>query len=227
MGEPVQGGIYRVLDPKARARELLVVSEDDWNVWATDSVVVPLYPADELAENSLRPAIIPRRGVADCTRLISMPHEQVGNLIEQCSPVDLAAVRQGIGVFLCVTDLRRARLTGPSPSVTHWYPHQHRIYHANPIDQRSGKMYAVLTEDEHWNSVQNYVVTVRLTSVGKPARSTWESPVQGGYVCAGNLFALEHPEVARRPPSPPRPQALAAHEKVALAHGLTRLLTLP
>ncbi len=220
------GCIYGVGTAGVMAKAVLVVSEDDWNQWATDSVVVPLYGTDRPLTPSL---LCPRVAglVADCTRVLSMPHEDFGEFIAPGEQHDVAAVRAGMAAFLCVDDLRQGQSSGrPARGANAWYPSQGHVYHANPPKHPLHKMYGVLTDDV-WNADHEYVATVRLTSHVKARRAEWETPVRGGCICVGNIFQVDIGDIRQRPPEPPRPRVLSPDERRALGAGLTELLALP
>ena len=198
-----------------------MLSEDDWNDWAQDCIIVPIYPGGGMhAGTSLRVAT--SWGTADCTRVVSVPAGNIGRVVAVCQRETLQAIRAGVRSFLCVNALlARTPRTGSVSSA--WYPRwTHIYYRATPI-QGQRKMHAVLSDDA-WNSQRVSVTATRLTSRSKPSRVRWEVPLGGGPAIVSDLHLIPFADVVQRPPRPPRPTQLTDAEMMDMGHALEQLL---
>ena len=80
--------------------------------------------------------------------------------------------------------------------------------------------------DDDWNATVGvrHCAAVRLTSRGPNAkRMRWEVPVSGGFVVAGDLYALPYAAMQRQAPSARYPQRLSPDEssRIALRQQIT------
>ena len=209
--------------PGGRATHALVLSEDDWNSWANDCVIVPIYPSHVLrAGNQLR--VETRWGTADCTRVFNIGNPSLTAFAGTPSIPVLAQIRRGVRSFLCV-DALLAQSIAPEPLTASWYPKWAYSYYSNIGVRGERKMHAILS-DNAWNSEMDYVSAVRLTSKSKESRVRWEVPVKGGPVIVGDLHLFAKSNVIQKPPRPPRPGRLTNTEMVDMGHALERLLTI-
>jgi mRNA-degrading endonuclease toxin of MazEF toxin-antitoxin module len=201
---------------------VLVLSENDWNDWSGDCVIVPLYPSGVHGGTLLR--VSTTWGTADCTRIVSVNNTVLTAYAGQGEPAMLAGVRAGVRSFLCIDDLRVGRDVSTSNSGL-WYPRWTYIYYRRTPISGARKMHAVLSDDA-WNSQLRSVSAARLTSKSKSSRLRWGVPVKGGPVVVGDLHILAVGGVIQDPPSPPRPQKLTKAEMADMADALGRLLSL-
>ncbi len=204
----------------------MILSDDAWNDWAPDAVVLPVFDNDYATPSLLRPEI-EGIGIADCTLLQSIPDDWMGEVAGWCSPDRIVDIRGGVASFLCIQTLRQGK-TAPRPrSATNlWFPEHAGVYYATGHEATVDKMHAVLTDND-WNANQAYVASARLTSRLKGRRSHWEVTVRGGCIVVGNLELLDVSDIGREPPQHPRPRALVAEERVGLARGISALLGIP
>jgi mRNA-degrading endonuclease toxin of MazEF toxin-antitoxin module len=215
--------VYAFTLPGSLATHTLVLSEDDWNDWANDCVVVPIYPMRAIkAAPPLR--ITTQWGIADCTRIFSTPNARLNGPVASVPGAVLASIRSGVRSFLCV-DALLATAPATAPATGRWYPQWTHVYYSNiPVNGRR-KMHAVLS-DNGWNSQMAYVSAARLTSKSKGSRLRWEVAVQGGPVVVGDLHVFAKTDLVASPPRPPRPDRLTRIEMHDMGHALERLLTL-
>jgi mRNA-degrading endonuclease toxin of MazEF toxin-antitoxin module len=209
--------------PGSLATHALVLSEDDWNDWADDCVIVPIYPSPgRRAAPPLR--IATEWGTADCTRVFSTASSRLTAAAGVATPRVLARIRAGVRSFLCVNALLAAS-PSPSPSTAQWYPEWTHIYYSDIPVGGQVKMHAVLS-DNAWNSQMDHVSAARLTSKSKRSRVRWEVPVGGGPVVVGDLHVFAKRHLVEKPPRHPRPTRLTTAEMIDMGHALESLLTI-
>ncbi len=221
MSGPRAGWLYESGVDGAASEQLLVLSENEWNDTMRDSVVVPVMRLTEVAPNLLRVALDDAPGLyAQCTLVQSIAHEDIGTPLGICPETTWIRTRLGVRRFLDI-DRRRAGGAKPSPSTGRgdWWPRQDEVHFATLPGIAQDKLMAAVSDDD-WNSTAGarHCAAVRLTSRGpKTTRARWEVPVSGGFVVAGDIYAL--PYAAMRAQAPPAryPQRLAPDESSRIA----------
>lgn len=220
MSGPLCGFLYEARIPGAIATQLLVLTEDAWNERVGDSVVVPVFPAEDVKTNLYRVETAPGL-VADCTRVQSLPHRFFGGRVGACPDEPWTRIRIGVRKHLDI-DARIARRGRVSARTTRtdWWPRQREVYFATRSDVPGDKLYGVISDDV-WNSrpAVAYCTTTRLTSRGpKEWRRRWEVPVTGGWVVSGDLYLTAYRRMDQTPPDPARyPTDLSEEESAEIA----------
>lgn len=221
MSGPRAGRLYESKIDGAASEHLLVLSENDWNDTMHDSVVVPVMRLPDAAPNLLRIALDDTPGLyAQCTLVQSVAHEDIGAPVRVCPEATWIRTRLGVRRYLDI-DRRRADGPRPSPSAerTDWWPRQDDVHFATLPGLPQDKLMAAVSDDD-WNSTTGarHCAAVRLTSRGPKARRVrWEVPVSGGFVVAGDLYALPYAAMRRQAPSAKYPQQLSADESSRIA----------
>jgi mRNA-degrading endonuclease toxin of MazEF toxin-antitoxin module len=222
LSRPARGWIYELDAPGVQATGALILSEDDWNEYARDPTVVPIYEYRGAAENLLRVRLDDER-VADCTRIQALPESWLGPIITDCPGDALESIEIGIRIYLDLTrlmDRRPARSAGGSVA-------QGSVYYAHDPRAGKGRMNLVMSDDD-WNAEEpDYVAALALTSKRKEQRRQWEVPVSGGCVVAPDLRSLPIDDIdvsSRR--VPPRPTELSSGELAEVARRLVAVLEL-
>ena len=223
MSHPLCGFIYELQIPDAQASYVLVLTEDLWNAQMGDSVVVPLYELPD-ATASLFLVDIGTKLKANCTRVQSMSHEFIANVVGRCPNEPWVRVRIGVRRFLDID--RRIAKTDPKPPVSprpDWWPRQNDIHFAtNAQINATDKLYAVISDND-WNSLAGTpnVAAVRLTSKTKPQRLRWEVPVgDGGFVVTGDIYSVALSDFEQKRPPKTYPSQITDDEsaEIALKH---------
>lgn len=205
------------------AEAAVVVSESHWNTSTHSPVVVPLYT--NIKPNVLRPRI-PRIGVADCTRPITMQEKHLGKSVGRWSPPVEAAVRLALRAMLNIDTLISGAVPTPPPaSSAPWFPRFGDIHYSlHPLAGES-KMFVIVSDDA-WNQRHAFALGVRLTSKTKPWRLQWEVPLPGGPAVVGDLVPLVIAQLNPRAPQHPRPKTTDQRERHAVGRGLKLVLNL-
>lgn len=225
-GRPLERGqLYTVALEGTRIDCAVIVSENDWNEYTSDCVIVPFFRDTEARETVVRPRL-DEELLADCTAPGSIAQEDLGEYIGACPPTVLAAVAAGVRTYFGIEDaLNPPRIRRRTAGRAGWWPRQAEVHLATRIAPEP-KWVAIVSEDES-NVVLNHVVGARLTSVGpKRSRTRWEAPVRGGYVISCDLHAIPHAGFEQRPRIAPPLARLDGTERRALAERLVQTLEL-
>lgn len=209
-------------------RGFVVLSEDDWNGVMGDSVVVPIYKEPGATPSELKVEV--QKGLfADCSKVISLTHEVLGEAAGKCSQEPWVRIRMGVRMFLDI-DARVAK--APKSAVvstrTAWWPQRDDVHLASHHLMDGRKLFAVISDDD-FNSgpTTNRAAFVKLTSKTKEFRERWEVPVSGGWVVSGDVYQLLYADVDPATPDVEKyPAALTPDESSALARNQKKTLTL-
>lgn len=231
MSRPGQGRgaaqrrVYGNTVPGGTAEQLIVLSEQDWNDRVDDCVVVPCW---RLPGRAPSPLLVHLGDdlYADCTRVQSIPQDELGDELAGVPDEQWARVRLGVRLFLCIDQLKgeRSPLQPEHPS-TGWWPRQGDVRYRHVPAAPATKMHAAITDDA-WNGQHPYTCAAQLTSTSRAWRRRWEGLVPGGNVIAGDLALVVHEDFDQRPPKAPRPSRLTSAQLRDLATSLQRLLAL-
>lgn len=221
MSGPRAGWLYENKVEGAVSEQLLVLSENDWNDAMRDSVVVPVMRLTDVAPNLLRVALEDTHGLyAQCTLVQSIVHEDIGAPVRVCPEATWIRTRLGVRRFL---DIDRRRTEGAKPTAsaerTDWWPRQDDVHFATLPGLPQHKLMAAVSDDD-WNSTAGvrHCAAVRLTSRGpKAKRARWEVPVSGGFVVAGDLYAVPYTAMRMQAPPAKYPRQLSADESSRIA----------
>lgn len=225
MSWPRRGQLLRLAIDGARAECVVVLSEDDWNEYANDSVIVPLFREPDARETIVRPRLDGEL-IADCTVVTSVAQDDLGEPVGECSGDLMAAVAAGVRSYLGIDDLLDPPRVRPrTPGRSSWWPRQGQVCRATRIAP-TAKWTVIVSEDSS-NVVLDHAVGARLTSVqSKSRRRRWEVPVRGGYVICNDLHAIAHSGFEPRPRQAPPLSRLDGSELRALADRLVATLKL-
>ena len=219
MSHPLCGSIYELNLPGALATHAVVLAEDIWNAQMGDSVVVPIYtwPA---VKPSLFLVKINDQLRANCTRVQSMSHEFIGQVLGACPSEPWVRLRIGARRFLDID--RRISKTPAKLPVTpraDWWPRQNVVHFAiNTAISAHDKLYGVISDND-WNSLPETpnVAAVRLTSKTKRQRARSEVPVSGGFVVTGDIYSVAVADFEQNSPPSKYPSQLSDDESSAIA----------
>jgi mRNA-degrading endonuclease toxin of MazEF toxin-antitoxin module len=213
----------RVRVRRSTRGSVLVVSEDPWNRAMNTSVIVPLYPLEEIERATDLLVAIDSHHYADCTLVQSLDEDDIGEEITECEPEPLSAVGFGLGVYLDIDDLIGKRIRRPPTTGRgDFWPRQREIYWAARFgDQR--ERYAGMPSDE-FNVRSNHTAMLFLTLRDKSWRSRWQVPRDGGYVVSGDIDQFDYRELDER--LRPDPRALSRPEMAEVAHAVAEVLQL-
>lgn len=222
------GTVYEAEVPGAeRVRALLVLSENLWNQYASDSVAVPIYEDDQ-TENRFKIQIYVGQ-LADCTRVQNFPHRVLGARLGECAAEPWLKTRLGVRTYLDIlARIKMQPATVPRPNHSKWWPRQNDIHFASSTRTSGDKLFGIVS-DNIWNSLEDrkYFATVRLTSKTKPERSKWEVPVSGGCVVVGDVYSTAKSRIQRTPPDASAyPTELTRKESALIAANQRRTLSL-
>jgi mRNA-degrading endonuclease toxin of MazEF toxin-antitoxin module len=211
-------------DPDAvpRAERVLVVSEDLWNRTMSTSVIVPLYPLEEIETRTV--FFVPVDDLyADCTLVQSLDDDDLGADIGRCRDAAMSAVEEGLRAYLDIDDLREQRIRRP-PAVGRgdFWPRQRGVlWGTRHGDQR--ERYVAMPSDE-LNVRADHTAMLFMTSRDKAWRSRWQVPREGGFVISGDIDQFSYSElVGSRRPSPPN---LSRSEMAEVATAVASVLEL-
>lgn len=228
MSGPRCGWLYENDAPGGRADRLLVLTENDWNDAMRDSVVVPVFRLPGATSNLFR-VLVDDELYAECTRVQSIAQARIGRPVSPCAEEAWVRVRIGVRRFL---DVDRRIDMAPKPAAgdnrVDWYPHQDSVHFAAIPGIPDDKLFAAVSDDD-WNSTPgvSHCCAVRLTSRGpKAARERWEVPISGGWVVAGDVYALPYAVMEQQPPPAEYPQMLTPEESANIAARQKRALSL-
>ena len=220
-----QRRVYGNAVPGGTAARLIVLSRQAWNDRVDDCVVVPCFNLPGRTPSDL---LIHVSGdvFADCTRVQSVPQDELGPDDGYLAHVLWTRVRIGVRIFLRIDQLKAERpCAPPSNPNPGWWPHQADVRYRYVPAALADKMHAVITEDA-WNAQQPYSCAAQLTSTSKEWRQRWEAHVPGGNAVAGDIVAVPHADFDPKPPRSPRPDRLTPAEMKQLAASLQDVLSL-
>ena len=223
---PPRGRFFRLAVAGARSDRVLVLSEDAWNAYTNDCVIVPFFRDPEARESVLRPRLDGEL-IANCTAVTSVAQEDLGDDLGDCPAAVVRAVAAGVRSYFDIDGLLdpprlHRRVAGPG----HWWPRQAEVQQALRIAP-TPKWVAIVSEDAS-NAALTHAAAVRLTSqdTTKPWRQRWEVPLRQGYAIAGDLHLIPHGSFELGPALSPPFARLSGDELRALARRLVETLEL-
>ena len=222
---PRRGEFYELALEGARSDRVVILSENDWNDYTRDCVVVPFIRDAEARASVVRPRLDDEL-IADCTVVTSIAQEDLGRRLGDCPADVLAATATGVRTYFGIDDtLNPPRIRRPTGGRSGWWPRQAEVHMATRIAPEA-KWVTIVSEHES-NVVLNNAVAARLTSVGpKRGRTRWEVPVRGGYVICTDLHAIPYSSFEQRPRISPPLSQLNRAERQELAKRLAETLEL-
>lgn len=222
---PERGQLYTIAIEGTRIDRAVVLSENEWNAYTFDCVIVPFFEDSNANETIVRPRLDATL-IADCTAVGSLAQEDLGEHLGDCPNDVLGAVAHGVRAYFAIDQaLHPRRVRRPLPGRAGWWPRQAEVHLATRIADE-GKWVAIVSEDAS-NALLNHAAGARLTSVAsKRRRERWEVPVRGGYVICNDLHAIPYVGFEPRPRISPPLSRLNAAEHGALAERLVETLEL-
>jgi mRNA-degrading endonuclease toxin of MazEF toxin-antitoxin module len=201
-----------------------VLSENEWNSYTFDCVIVPFFDDPDARETIVRPRLDADL-IADCTVVGSLAQEDLGEYLGDCPEDVLTKAAAGVRAYFAIDQALNPPRTRPrAPGRAGWWPRQAEVHLATRIADE-GKWVTIISEDAS-NAVLDHAVGARLTSRAKGRRQRWEVHVRGSYVICNDLHAIAHSGFEPRPRrSPPLPRLNAAEHR-ALAERLVKTLEL-
>jgi mRNA-degrading endonuclease toxin of MazEF toxin-antitoxin module len=222
---PKRGQLYTVAVEGTRIDRAVILSENAWNSYTYDCVLVPFFHDPDARETVVRPRLDANL-IADCTAVGSLAQDDLGDYLGDCPDDVLASVAAGVRTYFAIDQaLNPPRVRPRVPGRAGWWPRQAEVHLATRIADE-GKWVTIVSEDAS-NAVLNHAAGARLTSVAsKRRRERWEVPVRGGYVICNDLHAIPHSGFEQRPRISPPFARLNQSEQRALAERLVETLEL-
>lgn len=224
MSQPQRGEIFELAIDGASAEVVMVLSENDWNAFTRDCVVVPFYRDPSAPESLIRPRLDDEL-IGNCTRVTSLAQTDLGSAVSHAPAGLIHAVAAGVRAYFGIDDLLdpprvRPRIGGRAS----WWPRQASVYKALRIAPMA-KRVAIVSEDPS-NVALEHASGMRLTSNSKQRRWRWEIPVRGGCAIANDLHLIPYSGFDERPSNSPPFQRLNQTEMRELAERLISTLEL-
>lgn len=222
---PERGQLYTIVIEGTRINRAVILSENEWNSYTFDCVLVPFFDDPEAHETIVRPRL-DENLIADCTAVGSLAQEDLGEYLGDCPEAVLAAVAVGVRAYFAIDQaLNPPRIRPRVPGRAGWWPRQAEVHLATRIADEA-KWVTIVSEDAS-NAVLNHAAGARLTSVAsKRRRQRWEVPVRGSYVICNDLHAIPYSGFEPRPRKSPPFSRLNQAEQRALAERLVETLEL-
>jgi len=202
------------------ATHVVVVSEDAWNRAMSTAICVPVYPGPPAV--ALFHVALGDLGHADVSRALSLPHDALGDELDELGRASLDDVARAVAAYLDLDALAQRRTRRPVPTPSDRPTARQKSIHWADLGLEERKRVLVLSPDER-NAVAPYVSTLYVTSRDRRNRRVWQVPAAGGWVITGDLLlqpqrALEH----RRRPTPARATADEMAEVAVGVRGVLR-----
>ena len=203
-----------------RARYVLVISEDAWNLAMSSVIAVPIIPGDP--QVGLFQAPVGELGYADASIAQSFTRESLGDEFAFADTPTLATVTTAVIGFLGLDALARMEVRRPpGRQPQRAWPRQLGTYWAN-LGLEERKRVLIVTPDEH-NAVATYSTTLYVTSQDKRRRRRWQVPMAASWAITGDLLLCRHSALELR--QRPSPQRATAAEMREVAIGVLCVLT--
>ncbi|MCY7303853.1 MAG: hypothetical protein LH654_12635 [Thermoleophilia bacterium] len=224
MSQPQRGEIFGLAIDGASAEVILILSENDWNAFARDCVVVPFYRDPSARESLIRPRLDDEL-IGNCTRVTSLAQADLGSFVSHAPTELIHAVADGVRAYFGLDDLLDPpRVCPPVGGRAGRWQRQAIVYKALRIAP-TPKWVAIVSEDPS-NVALEHAAGMRLTSNSKQRRSRWEIPVRGGCAIANDLHLIPYSGFDERPSNPPPFPRLNQTEMRELAERLISTLEL-
>lgn len=199
-----------------------MVSEDLWNRTMNTSVIVPLYPREEIESQTV--FFVPIDDLyANCTLVQSIDDDDLGVDLSCCDDAAMRAVEEGLRSYLDIDDLKEQKIRRP-PGVGRgdFWPRQRDVLWGTRYGQQRER-YVAMPSDE-MNVRADSTAMLFMTSRDKAWRSRWQVPREGGFVISGDIDQFRYSELVDD--SRPAPPTLSRSEMAEVASAVANVLNL-